>query len=85
MELLRKMQMIINTWEPRDVDVAIDGDLLEREYGSFIKEKIPVYGEIWKRYIGCAETYENLKSRQNSDEKEKQRLMFAQYHYTCLE
>ncbi len=71
--------------DSKEIDVAVDGDILECEYGAFIKAQLPEYGKIWERYIGCGETYEEIKSRCQSEENIKKQSKFSQFHYTCLE
>jgi hypothetical protein len=67
------------------LDIKTHGDSLEKEFSNLIKERIPNYELIWKNYIGHDGLGRMLKSIGLDENKEKKRVLLAEYHYTCLE
>ena len=75
-----------------DWDLAIHGDLLERTAIDFIRGRIPLYEETWKKYIGHQGNgmpanlcYSQGDIIDSEHDLANQRQFFAQYHYTILE
>lgn len=66
--------------------ISEHGDWLEIRAADFIRQNIPAYEEIWKRYIGHNKRGSVAEFQNPPSERiEKQRRNFAQHHYTILE
>lgn len=61
------------------------GDLFERTYADFIRERLPGYEKIWASFIGNDGTSRMPEVSELDDEGQRKRGLFSQYHYTCLE
>ena len=67
------------------LDIARHGDVLEQNYLTIIREKIPAYEEIWKRYIGNNGNAQIISIEDLPDEENNKRIIFSQYHYSAFE
>lgn len=66
--------------------ISEHGDWLEIRATDFIRQNIPAYEEIWKRYIGHNKRGGVAEFQKKPTERiERQRRNFAQHHYTILE
>lgn len=61
------------------------GDKLEQKYANFIIEQLSGYNKIWSNFIGNDGTSHMPEINELGDDEKKKRVMFSQYHYTCLE
>lgn len=69
----------------RDWDISSHGDWLEKSASNLIKENLPAYEEIWKRFIGHDGKGKMVRMLNISPELDKARVDFAEHHYTILE
>ena len=67
------------------LDIAVHGDILEKNYALFIRAYIPAYEQIWMRYIGNDGTAQMMNLPALTEEENKRRKLFSQYHYSLLE
>lgn len=66
-------------------EIDIHGDMLEQKYSEFIKTHLSGYNKIWSTFIGndgTAQLPDIIGLKKN---EQKNRRIFSQYHYTCLE
>ena len=66
-------------------DISKHGDIIEQHYFKIIREKIPSYEEIWKRYIGNNGKAKIIDIPDLNPSESKNRIIFSQYHYSAFE
>lgn len=66
------------------MNLKTDGDALEQMEADWVKNYLPEYEEVWKRYIGHNRKGKPLTMQGFNAEDENKRASFFQAHYTVL-